>query len=125
MRSGQTLSLVLLVAGVAACTSRDTGGSTRSLAQLDSAVRRLEESEPKWVLWRSPRSIGGFMPYLAWYPEDAFSARGDCRAAVQQVLDKSRAGGADTDDESSRLNGTLTVYRCLPESVDPRRQEAR
>jgi hypothetical protein len=128
--AGINLQLAVVLAGLAACTSADSrgaAGSTRNLAQLDSAVHRLEQNQAHWALWRSPRSTTGIMPYIAWYPEDAFPSKEECHAALKAMIDRMR-NGAETDDESyltsdSRGGTTRHVLRCLPDAIDPRRSQ--
>lgn len=105
---------------------------SRSLVELDAAVRRLEKqatevSQGTWVLWESRRvvrAVPGYSPAPD-RPVGAFLTKLECTHEATNHVE-AVAGVASSESLSYRVtDGQFAelelVFTCLPERIDPRR----
>jgi len=66
-------------------------------------------AECAWVLWGTPAGAG---QESSWRPLDAFEAERRCRLRMAELL--------EFNIRDSNLDMKYDIYRCLPNTVDPR-----
>lgn len=97
------------------------------IASAIAAVLLLVAAEARaecaWVLWhvratvvdsKVPFALTEYRVEGAWYPAKGFEAAKDCDAALKE------ADSAEFDNMLRRKDLGRYLYRCLPDTIDPR-----
>ncbi|MCW5605417.1 MAG: hypothetical protein KIT18_12820 [Burkholderiales bacterium] len=96
-------------------------------ARLENAVRRLEQSAARWVLWQSAQPMQAASGFSSpQQPVDAFPDKDQCVEAAKEAVSGAQRALSRTGPMSYQAvdpDGILmqVTYTCLPETIDPRR----
>lgn len=97
----------------------ETKATASKLDEMQKSLKGATESNGKWVLWRSPRSRTGLMPFIAFYAEDAFADKPTCTAKARKRLDQQDVHIIGDDPLTGEHKNSIIVYICLPAGVPP------
>lgn len=130
LSQSRLLLLLSVLAGLSACAKTPPEHqSSRSLAELDQAVKKLEQvekSQGRWVLWRSVTSLDQMQAFIPYFAEDAYRDKTSCLAGAELAASNAVAPGVVLIDITSyqvtNADGRRQVntFTCLPDTIDPR-----
>lgn len=101
------------------------------VAELNTAVKKIEAGPGRWVLWRSTILLDQNQVMLPYFPQEGFGDKPSCITAAKQFVAQALGAGHAISTELSyqatdqRGYRTVYTYVCLPETVDPRQSPIR